>query len=510
MDGSGPVPASHRILGLFTLLSWSLPGVFLGAGLALAQTTAETPAPPVGRPATAPLLLDDTREDEFVMLEQWPPRSPVEETKATLPQPQLQRPPQPQQPTPFRLTPFLPVDDTWALGPFRGNFVDNWGLLNTDAYHQLGMPIGAFVLYPALEVGGVFTDNVRQSKNNRKADVGLRLRPDFELQSDWQRHALTIHAESEHILYAKESHQDVDTANIQGRLRLDLRRDIVALIEGDYVLSQEGLAQADIPVNAVDPRKDEDYGVHARLSRLGGLFEASVRGGVSWHRAGNVPLSDGTVENNKDLNYTAPVAELRLQYQDPAIIKPFIEAAYLPRLYDHPDDVLGVKRSSDGLRLAIGTEFEDDEIWNGAVALTYERRDYYNLPAHRNVDGLGFNANIVWRPTRITAVAIDGASTIAETDVVEATAVREYVVGARVQHALRDNFIVGLDTRVNFSDYVGIKLNERTWTSGIDLAYFLTPTLAVIGGYKIIDYHATGGSRDYTENRIMAGFRLQR
>lgn len=493
MDGSGPLAASHR---LYTALSLA----FL-APLAAAALTAPVSAQTVVEKVPDDLSrLETSTTDEFVELVEWPP------TPKVVPEQEM-----PGLAPAFTAPPAQRPDGDATYGerrPFKGNFADNWSLLNTDAYHQLGMPIGAFVLYPALEIGGVFTDNIRQAKSDRKADIGLRLRPEFDLRSDWQRHELQIRAQSEHVLYADESRQDVDRADIQARLRLDIRHDLSALVEGGYVLSQEGLAEADMPVNATEPRKDQTWSLHAGVTNTAGRIGATLRGGLSWHEAGNVKLSDGTVENNRDLSYVEPLAELRLRYQDAPVLVPFMEAAFVPRLYEHADDVLGVKRSSDGLRLAIGAEIERDALWSGSLALTYELRDYRHMD--RKVDGFGFRANLLWRPTRITAVALDASSSIAETDVVGATAAREYVLGARVQHALRYNLLAAVNARYSLADYIGVKLEEQTWRLGLDMSYFLTPRLALIGGYEFIDYHVTGGGRDYTENRIMAGIRLQR
>ncbi|WP_342643513.1 outer membrane beta-barrel protein [Rhodoligotrophos ferricapiens] len=380
---------------------------------------------------------------------------------------------------------------------------------STKAYEPTGITFGSFILQPSLEIGGVYTDNVRESRTDRKSDVGLRLRPLVDLRSDWNRHALNVHAESEHVLYAKESRQNIDNADIGASYRLDMHRDFSALFEARYTLQQEGLAQADIPVNAIDPRKDEIYRIRAGLTYDGGRFAITARGGTSWHRFGDVRLSDGSVQRNKDLNYTAPIAELRLKYQDAPIITPYVEAAYVPRIYDRPDEFLGVKRSSDGARFAIGAEFAPDPIWTGMAALTYEIRDYRHL-AMKVVEGVGFDANVIWRPQKITAVTLDAGSSIGETNVTGATATRNYTVGLRLDHAFRYNFLGALMARYTLEDYIGIDLKEETWTTGFDLTYLLSPQLALIGSYRFIDYSLTGRTRDYDENRIMVGVRLQR
>ncbi|WP_137391736.1 outer membrane beta-barrel protein [Rhodoligotrophos defluvii] len=381
-------------------------------------------------------------------------------------------------------------------------------VMTTEAYEPLGIDVGGLTLYPSLEIGGVYTDNVRQSRTDRRSDVGLRLKPIFEARSDWNRHGLEVHAESEHVLYAKESRQNIDNADIGATYRLDIRRDFTAEFEARYELQQEGLAQPDIPVNALDPRKDETYRIRAGLTYDAGRIAATIRGGTSWYRFGDVRLSDGSVQVNKDLNYTAPLAELRVKYQDAPILTPYIEAAYVPRIYDRPDDELGVKRSSDGARFAIGAEFEPSPIWRGMAALTYEIRDYRHL-ARKMVEGVGFDANVIWRPRQITAVTLDASSGIGETNVTGATATRDFTVGLRVDHAFRYNLIAAAMARYTLEDYIGIKLTEQTWSAGLDVSYFLTPRLAVIGSYEFTDYTLTGRTRDYTENRVMVGVKLQ-
>ncbi|MGF7162066.1 hypothetical protein FHS85_003709 [Rhodoligotrophos appendicifer] len=378
----------------------------------------------------------------------------------------------------------------------------------STAFDPLALTYGGFLAYPSLEIGAAITDNVRESKTNRISDVGLRLKPELDLYSDWVRHAFRLHAESEHVLYAKESDQNEDNADINAELRLDLRRDFSTTIEGRYILSQEGLAQADIPVNALNPRKDENFAAFGGVTYDPGRISVTLRGGSAWYRSGDVKLSDGSVQNNSDLAYTAPLAQLRLRYQDAPIFVPYVEASYIPRIYDEVDDVLGVKRSSDGLKIAVGAEFAPNALWTGEAAVTYEMRDYYNL-ALKDVDGVGFDANVVWRPTKISAVKLEANSGIGETNVAGASATRDYTVGLRYDHAFRYNFIGALLGRYTLQDYVGLDLNEQTVAAGLDLTYWLNRRVAVIGGYRFVHYTSTEEYRDYDENRVTIGLRLQ-
>src|SRR5215467_2839412 len=57
-----------------------------------------------------------------------------------------------------------------------------------DEYAPKGLPLGAFRMFPTLDVAMDYDDNIYRLDTNKKGDLFWELSPRFALQSQWSQH----------------------------------------------------------------------------------------------------------------------------------------------------------------------------------------------------------------------------------------------------------------------------------------------------------------------------------
>src|SRR5262249_41699731 len=80
-------------------------------------------------------------------------------------------------------------------------------------YAAKGLPLGAFRLFPTLDLGFDFDDNIYRTNTGEVSDTIFEFSPRAELQSNWSQHYLAVHGGLTGYEYAdrtKESRVDWD------------------------------------------------------------------------------------------------------------------------------------------------------------------------------------------------------------------------------------------------------------------------------------------------------------
>lgn len=375
-------------------------------------------------------------------------------------------------------------------------------------FAPLGLRTGGLTVYPSVEIGGVVTDNVRQTGRARKADVGLLVAPGLRIQSDWARHELSAAAAGERIFYAGESDFDVMEIDATARLRLDIRRTTDLTFTGDYSLIENSPSSAEVPDTAIGRRQDHYATLLAALQHRFGRLAATLAGGASWRVAGDVELSGGGVEDNSDRDYVEPTVRLRLAYQASPALAPFAEVAYAPRFHRRERDRSGVRRDSEGGYIRAGAVFAPSVLWSGEAALRYDVRDYED-PSLKTNRLLGFDANVVWRPTRLTTVTLAAESGLEETTVAGASGIRVHEASLEIVHALRENVTLSSRLAFDYSDYDGAAADEWTIDWRLGVAYALSRNAELVGRYDRIRFGSDAPANRFIENRLSAGVRFR-
>ena len=378
----------------------------------------------------------------------------------------------------------------------------------SDPFQPVGIKVGGFRLYPVLEVTGDLSDNVRSGASNKLTDIGLRLAPSLNLQSNWLRHSLSLNASSEHIFYAKAHDINSTTFDTSTALRLDLRRGTTLSNTAAYQLSETSSSSSEVPGTAIGNRSDHELSFSSALAHRFNRATVTLTGGVRWIFVDDVKLAGGGKENNADREYIEPSARLRLGYEISPALTPFVEVGYTPRIHNKTRDRNGVARDSQGLIASSGFGFNLSPIWDGEVALTFEHRDYKDNGLS-DINAIGLNASINWRPSQLTTVNFVSATSVDESATTGISGTRNFDLALNISHKFRENLTGNLNFGFNYDDFVGSNNDDMYFTVEAGFAYAIRRELEWVANYQFTHFKSGSPGNDHTENRISTGVRFR-
>ncbi len=364
----------------------------------------------------------------------------------------------------------------------------------SGSVRPLGLRAGAFLLYPELEADAIVTDNVNQTKHGRKADIGERTSIGLRLNSNWSRHALSFSLTGQDIVWSRIGLDEL-TLSSTAALRLDVRRNLKTTLRAGYDLGHEKDSPKRL-IHTLTGAVETEFGA--------GRLRPALTLGVMRVFYDDRGL-EGRLRNPSDEDYIEPSAALRLEWDTGAMIRPYVETGGDMRLHDRSRDSSGNKRDTHGMYGEIGLVF-DDAVWSGRIGLRGAIR-HYEDDAYADIRGLGLNAALAWRPTRLTTVDFSAGFAIDETTTAGARAVKRSTANIRITHALRQNFEVGGNFGIEHDDYVGSALRETVLRTGLDASLSFYDGLALIAAWSLERQFSTEKGGDYLENRFTLGLR---
>lgn len=376
----------------------------------------------------------------------------------------------------------------------------------TDPYAPNGIRRGSFVLSPEVEIGSVYSSNVRSQSRDGPDDTGMRIAPRIALRSDWERHAVTFDYAGEHVFYDRFDEQNVNNFSLAASGRLDIRSTTTLDVTAGFGQSQRSSSDFEVPDTAQGLRDDQTYTVTSRLTHQMNRVIAQISGAATWFRFGNVDLGPGSEELNEDRNYVAPSAGLRLGYQTSDAVQPFVEVTYSPRIHDLKVDRNGLRRDSQGVVLRSGVTVNDGAVWSGEVAVRYEYRDYEDATlASQSAPGL--DANVTWNVSEITSVAFTANSKVTETSDPLIGGAVNYTAGIVLAHQFRDNLAGEAGVSLDYINYEGVS-DEVVIGASLGVAYAIQPNIELIAGYQFTSQDP-GKAGGYDEHRLSTGARFR-
>jgi hypothetical protein len=371
-----------------------------------------------------------------------------------------------------------------------------------DHYAPIGIDTGGMRLYPTLEIGSVATSNVAQSGLNPKFDVGLRLRPSIRFESDWSRHSWTGTASAELLRYLQNPDLSTLTGAVSTNFRLDIRHTTHSDFAANFSVNNTGLGDTSIPASAVEPRRDQNFGLSADIVHDFGGFEGSAKAAVNRSSFSDVAVVGGGKEINADRDYVEPSLTLRASLGDFGVrLKPFAEVAYAPRFHDQANDRNGQQRDSQGLAGTVGLSFNDGPIWEGDVALAYLVRGYSD-PNLATTSAFGLRGRVAWSPVPLLKIEGVTGVDLAETATVNLGATRNWNAGINATYALRENINLLAGIGLTRSDIGSTITTEKIATTGIEWTFNPNMSAALIYQGTWFDDGTAAPGGNYDEQRL--------
>jgi len=399
----------------------------------------------------------------------------------------------------LRLPPPITIGDDDVQPPKRKLAAET-----VDSYAAPGLRVGAFTLFPELKTSGVVTSNA-QGTAGGTSDTVLEVRPSLRLESDWVRHKFTMSGDATLERFAKNEDLSSESGSAAAALRLDVRRSTYVDLDVKYELQSTGNESSEVPATAIGKRRDHTLSGFAALNHDVGGTELRLKLGAERRLYDDVELSGGASEDNGDREYTAYTVALRGALARDAVLTPFVEAAYEPRIHDRKVDRNGIRRDSQGARFTAGLAVDDDPIWGGEVGASLFYRTYKDGSLEDQwVPGL--TASLAWQPTDLTRLEFNAGVSLEETVTTGQSATRRWFADVEATHALRENLDLKAGSGFTVEDGSGTVL---TTEASLGLDWAVNPYLLLSAAYEA-SWVDVSSAPNYSEHRLISSVTLRR
>ncbi len=370
----------------------------------------------------------------------------------------------------------------------------------SDPFAPVGTRIGSFLGYLTLDQSLGYSDNLTLSRDGRKgafSQTSLTGR----LISDWSRHEAELNLAATYRRNFAGPVEEEPRINADGRVRLDLTRDMTATLRGALSFGREDDFTAGAAQDAASRADILTYSFGGDLQARFGRFDTTAS-----LQAVREDLSDrARARRSLDDSFTTYTAGLRAALDERAPLHPFVSASLGRRVFDQASPG-GVSRDSLIPALRGGVGFNRGEKFSGEIAVGYAWNvpDEASLPtsASPTIDAL-----LNWSPRRGTDLALR-ASTAFDPESSGLDTATLYQLSLELRHRatarldLTAALVAGLRDRDRLA-------NEYIYSGEAGFTYWLNRHLGFTGLYRYDRFEGAFAANSYDANTVRLGLRLQ-
>ena len=369
------------------------------------------------------------------------------------------------------------------------------------ALDPIGIRLGGFQLFPQLEIGGVYNDNIFAREDDKTSDLTYAIEPRIELTSNWSRHALDAGVDAAIRRFRDNGGEDHEDYTIWAGGRVDVSRSGYLASEIRHARRHEdrespndvqGLERTAFDISSVAVSYQTRPGSNRLTMRLAGEYRDF---------AYEDSLGSSGPINNADRDRGVLSGTLRLGYAPTPYYSLFVQAETRSIDYDDQFDDAGFQRDFDGDEISLGVAIDYSGLIFGDFFFGY-RSDSFNDPRFADIDEPSFGVDLAWNITGLTTLSLSGRRSVEPTTIVDVSGIVETNFGLRVDHELLRNLILGLEWSTVDQDFDGIVRKDDIDTVDFSARYLMNRRAEVVLAYS---------HRDRDSSPITApGFRYSR
>ena len=342
-------------------------------------------------------------------------------------------------------------------------------------YDAVGVPVGAFLVFPRLEVGPGYDSNVLGVESNKTSDVYAGLSPNVFVTSAWSRHQVSASAGADLREYASQTSENEEAWHVQldGRLDVVDQDTITGGFEARKLYDERN--SGFYPVGAAAPLGYSKTGGYLRYTKEDGRVRAVVSADSFVYRYDSVPaLSGGRIDQSFN-NQTTSRFSVRGEYGLTPDTALFAQYSHVIKDYEASGSL---DLSSTEERGVSGFTADVSALVRASIGVGYIARSY-NQPGFQAVSGLAANGLVQYFPTQLTTISASVRRTVEDSVDFNVSGFFDNQVRLRVVHELLRNVI--LSTYVNYEndDYRGISRNDNIATAGASALYRFSRNVGV-------------------------------
>ncbi len=373
-----------------------------------------------------------------------------------------------------------------------------------DPFAAVGMRAGSFILYPSLTTS---FEHATNASGNGRSDT-LTVTPELRLQSDWAQHAATLTLRGSYAHDFAGTSPDSPSGSVDGTARIDLKPGWDIGLAGTYTYSQQSISDPNFPAGVDHPPGVHDFSGSAALNGGFGRKIFTLEGKLARSVYEN-GTSGGAVVDQGYRDNTVFGGRLRLGYESPLGVTPFVEGEVSRRHYDQAADNNGLRRSSLATIGRAGLAFDRGPVLTGEVAVGYGVQSFDD-PALASLSALTVDGSLVWSPSRLYTVTFTGSTAFNPgTDAASSGSVA-HDGSVDVAYAWKPNLTVDWTGDVKHETFQGTGRVDTTVKAGVGATWKLNRRTWLTGGYSHEWAMSTAAGNTYQSDVLSVELRLQK
>lgn len=371
----------------------------------------------------------------------------------------------------------------------------------------LGVRLGGFELFPRIGLEIRHDDNIF-ARETKQSDVITVVRPDVDLRSDWNNHALRLEAGAEAGRYADSPDEDYYDFRLIGSGRLDIVRESFA--EAALVRERSHVPRGSPDeVNGLGPTVFHSSALEGRLFHRFNRLSIDTRLSLERLNFDDVPAAGGII-NNDDRDREIGDAAVRTRYTLDERFAPFGEVRLNYRDYTQAVDDDGLNRDSTGYEVLAGTSFDLSGVTFGEVFAGYLRQRFDDRQLD-TISGPALGGQLTWTPTGLTTIELGLERTVETTILPGASGILATGRRLRVDHELLRTLILSVEYSRTDDQFKGIAREDTITRTAFGARYLPNRYFDVRLSYEHLQRESAGtdADRDYSSNVVWLRLEIQ-
>jgi hypothetical protein len=371
----------------------------------------------------------------------------------------------------------------------------------------LGVPAGAFRIFPSLTVGTAYDDNVFD-RSAARGDAFVEIAPRFSLQSGWSQHFLRVTADAAIERFARIASENNERFGIDALARIDVTHNTIVELDTLFARRAETRGASGDEVAGSRPIIFHDAGGHIVLTTTSGALTVKVRLDLEDYRYDDAQVGNQFfAQSYRDHRSTAALVEL--SYPFAPQVSALVSARFNDERYVNRDPTV-FPLDSNGIAALAGVRFGLTSVTSGQISAGYLRQSY-RAAVFPVIEGLNYDARIVWNPTTLLAITATARRTVQPSPIANVAGIVADGATVKVDYEVLRNLLVNLRADYVREAYRGADRRDTRVSAGAGVRYLINRTLQLGLQYDHRDQTSRGaGARPYRGNDILLHLTVQR
>lgn len=389
-------------------------------------------------------------------------------------------------------------DDFPTLADQRGTHVLDRDRPEFDA---VGIRAGSFMLYPELELGVTYDDNVFGTQNNTEDDIYYGVSPSVSVESDFGRHALNFNGYTDSRFYSSDTSEDRFDWGVAADGILEVSQFTQIQANASYDELTEDRTSTNRVAGGIEPTEYDVFSAGITFNQRFNRLTASVGAQYTDNDyKDDAAIGGGTIDQDFR-DHEKLVIPARLSYDVSPDTSIFIAGSYNTREYDQQPPTVAVTRDSDGYDIGVGAAFDFTNLIRGEAFVGYLEQEYDQV-GFQKVDGIDFGLNGEWYASELTTVTAGINRSVEESSSAGSSGHLDTNYQVGIAHELQRNIILTADASYLDVEFEGITRDDETISAGLGVQYLVNRNAELALGYDYTSRDSSLAGQDYDKSVV--------